>query len=62
MIAKTSEIGVTSSTEIVMPLERASEALGLLASGKASGKVVFVPGFEAREGVAEPWPERLTKM
>ena len=27
-----------------MPLERASEALGLLASGGASGKVVLVPG------------------
>ena len=27
-----------------MPLEEASEALGLLASGKASGKVVLVPG------------------
>jgi NADPH-dependent curcumin reductase CurA len=37
-----------------LPLERASEALGLLASGKASGKVVLVPGFEAGEGVAEP--------
>ena len=31
-----------------MPLEKASEALGLLASGKASGKVVLVP----RPGVA----------
>ena len=29
------------------PLERASEALGLLASGKASGKVVLVPGLGA---------------
>jgi hypothetical protein len=27
-----------------MLLEEASEALGLLASGKASGKVVLVPG------------------
>lgn len=28
-----------------LPLERASEALGLLASGKVSGKVVLVPGL-----------------
>jgi NADPH:quinone reductase-like Zn-dependent oxidoreductase len=27
-----------------MPLEKAAEALGFLASGKASGKVVLVPG------------------
>lgn len=32
-----------------MPLEKASEALGLLASGKASGKVVLVPGLGAEE-------------
>ena len=32
-----------------MPLERASEALGLLVSGKASGKVVLVPGLAAVE-------------
>jgi NADPH:quinone reductase-like Zn-dependent oxidoreductase len=32
-----------------IPLEKASEALGLLASGKASGKVVLVPGFEGAE-------------
>ena len=37
-----------------LPLERASGALGLLASGKASGKVVLVPGFESGKGVAEP--------
>jgi NADPH:quinone reductase-like Zn-dependent oxidoreductase len=30
-----------------LPLERASEALGLLASGKVSGKVVLVPGLGA---------------
>ncbi len=29
-----------------MPLEQASEALGLLVSGKASGKVVLVPGLD----------------
>ena len=33
-----------------LPLEKAAEALGLLASGKASGKVVLVPGLGAREG------------
>ncbi len=27
-----------------MPLEKAAEALGFLASGEASGKVVLVPG------------------
>ena len=32
-----------------IPLERASEALGLLVSGKASGKVVLVPGLAAVE-------------
>ena len=32
-----------------VPLEKASEALGLLASGKASGKVVLVPGLEGAE-------------
>ena len=32
-----------------MPLEKASEALGLLASGEASGKVVLIPKPEARE-------------
>ena len=32
-----------------IPLEKASEALGLLASGKASGKVVLVPGLEGAE-------------
>ena len=31
-----------------MPLEKAAEALGFLASGKASGKVVLVPGSVAR--------------
>ena len=30
-----------------LPLERAAEALGLLASGKVSGKVVLVPGLGA---------------
>lgn len=30
-----------------MPLEKASEALGFLASGRASGKVVLVPGSDA---------------
>jgi hypothetical protein len=30
-----------------MPLEEASEALGLLASGKESGKVVLVPGTQS---------------
>ena len=30
-----------------LPLERASEALGLLASGKVSGKIVLVPGLWA---------------
>jgi NADPH:quinone reductase-like Zn-dependent oxidoreductase len=29
-----------------LPLERASEALGLLASGKVSGKIVLIPGRE----------------
>ena len=33
-----------------MPLEKASEALGLLASGGASGKVVLVPGLEVGPG------------
>ena len=28
-----------------LPLESAAEALGLLASGKVSGKVVLVPGL-----------------
>jgi NADPH:quinone reductase-like Zn-dependent oxidoreductase len=32
-----------------MPLERASEALGLLVSGEVSGKVVLVPGLAAAE-------------
>jgi NADPH:quinone reductase-like Zn-dependent oxidoreductase len=32
-----------------LPLERASEALGLLASGEASGKVVLIPGLAAVE-------------
>lgn len=32
-----------------MPLERACEALGLLASGKVSGKVVLVPGLGAED-------------
>ena len=32
-----------------LPLERATEALGLLASGKVSGKVVLVPGPGAEE-------------
>ncbi|CAA9453410.1 MAG: Quinone oxidoreductase [uncultured Rubrobacteraceae bacterium] len=32
-----------------LPLERASEALGLLASGKVSGKVVLVPGLGAEK-------------
>jgi NADPH:quinone reductase-like Zn-dependent oxidoreductase len=32
-----------------MPLESAAEALGLLASGKASGKVVLVPGPGAQQ-------------
>ncbi|HEV2741984.1 MAG TPA: medium chain dehydrogenase/reductase family protein [Rubrobacter sp.] len=31
-----------------MPLEKAAEALGFLASGKASGKVVLVPGLAPR--------------
>ena len=30
-----------------LPLERAAEALGLLASGRASGKVVLIPGLGA---------------
>jgi D-arabinose 1-dehydrogenase-like Zn-dependent alcohol dehydrogenase len=30
-----------------LPLERASEALGLIASGKVNGKVVLVPGLGA---------------
>lgn len=33
-----------------LPLERAAEALGLLASGKVSGKVVLLPGLENAEG------------
>jgi NADPH:quinone reductase-like Zn-dependent oxidoreductase len=37
-----------------LPLERASEALGLLASGKASGKVVLVSGLGAEERPAQP--------
>ncbi len=32
-----------------LPLEKAAEALGLLASGKVSGKVVLVPGLEVEE-------------
>ncbi len=32
-----------------LPLERASEALGLLASDEASGKVVLIPGLAAVE-------------
>ena len=28
-----------------LPLEEATEALGLLASGKATGKIVLVPGL-----------------
>jgi NADPH:quinone reductase-like Zn-dependent oxidoreductase len=32
-----------------LPLERAAEALGLLASGKVTGKVVLVPGLETDE-------------
>jgi hypothetical protein len=32
-----------------MPLEKAAEALGLLVSGKASGKVVLIPDFAALE-------------
>lgn len=32
-----------------LPLERASGALGLLASGKVSAKVVLVPGLGAKE-------------
>ena len=32
-----------------MPLESASEALEFLASGKASGKVVLVPGYDAQQ-------------
>ncbi|MGH3144846.1 MAG: medium chain dehydrogenase/reductase family protein [Rubrobacter sp.] len=36
-----------------LPLERATEALGLLASGKATGKVVLVPGLRAEEGARE---------
>lgn len=35
-----------------LPLEKAPEALGLLASGKVSGKVVLVPGLEME--VTEP--------
>lgn len=37
-----------------MPLERASEALGLLASGKASGKVVLVPGLGDEQESTRP--------
>ncbi|MBA4115540.1 MAG: zinc-binding dehydrogenase [Rubrobacter sp.] len=32
-----------------LPLEKAAEALGLLASGNVSGKVVLVPGLEVEE-------------
>ncbi len=32
-----------------LPLEKAAEALGLLVSGKVSGKVVLVPGLEVEE-------------
>ena len=35
-----------------LPLERASEALALLASGKASGKVVLVPGSVASSSLS----------
>ena len=37
-----------------LPLEGAAEALGLLASGKAIGKVVLVPGLEAEEESPRP--------
>ena len=36
---------IEARVESRLPLERAAEALGLLASGKASGKVILVPGL-----------------
>jgi len=36
---------IEARVESRLPLEEAAEALGLLASGKASGKVVLVPGL-----------------
>lgn len=33
-----------------LPLERAAEGLGLVASGKVTGKIVLVPGMEAERG------------
>lgn len=37
-----------------LSLERAAEALGLLASGKVTGKVVLIPGFGSEEKSTQP--------
>ncbi len=36
-----------------LPLEQASDALGLLKSGKVTGKMALVPGFVAEEGTVD---------
>ena len=36
-----------------LPLEQASAALGLLKSGKVTGKMALVPGFVAEEGTVD---------
>ena len=36
-----------------LPLEQASEALGLLESGKVIGKMALVPWFVAEEGTVD---------
>ncbi len=43
-----------------LPLERAAEALGLLTSGKASGKIVLVPGLGAESEEQRSQTQRHT--
>jgi NADPH:quinone reductase-like Zn-dependent oxidoreductase len=46
---------IEARVESRLPLERSAEALGLLASGKASGKIVLMPELGSTRNPAGVW-------